>query len=179
MQFDVRDVVPWSRSTVFETHRDQLQGIAAYIESVERVDQRSRTRDAGGRVEQIHDWHGRTSVLPAMIRSFVPTEMLQWRETTVWCPHTWTATWTIATGLGPAVEAHGKNAYIEIDGRCAIEIEGAFGFHPDKVPQLAAVPASAAPMIEQFVVKLIVPMIKQSGEAVSAYLDAQGVKRTA
>ena len=172
MRFEVRDTNRFPRPTVFAVHRDELEQIAASMPDVERVEVRGRSRHADGREEQITHWAGSPSALPALIRPMVPASMLQWRQTTLWDPRTYVATWTIdLPGLGGAVHATGSNRYLEAPGGTTIEVEGDFAFRPEVVPQLKSIPASAVPIVERAVVSMIVPMIERTGSAVAKYLD--------
>ena len=78
---------------------------------------------------------------------------------------------------GPEGEARGTNRYLEDGAGCAIEVEGDFAFRPEKVPQLAAIPATTVPMVEKAVVALIVPLVKRSGAAVARFLDEEAASR--
>ena len=174
MRFEVTETTPHARSVVFAAHRDRLPEIARYLDEVERVELRSHSRHAGGREEQTHLWVGTSQALPPLVRSFVPAALLQWKQRTIWEPWSHTATWEIdVLALGPAIEARGKNVYLEDGTGCRIGIEGEFLFRPEKVPQLAAVPPSAVPMVEKAVVALIVPLVKRSGAAVARFLDEE------
>lgn len=172
MRFEVRETTGHPRPRVWAAHRDQLEEIVRLLPDVERVELRARSRHAGGREEQSHRWQGRPEVLPAAIRPFVPPHLLTWNQRTVWDPHTWTATWTIdVPALGPAVEAGGKNVYVEEQGLCVIALDGDFAFRPELVPQMKGIPAGAVPMVEKLVVSMIVPLVRRSGEAVARYLS--------
>lgn len=178
MQFDVRETTPHPRSVVFATHRDRLPDIVKYLDEVASVELRSRSLHAGGREEQVHLWVGTPAALPALIRPFVAPQLLTWKQKTVWDPFTWSATWEIdVLALGPAIEARGTNRYLEDGSGCTIEITGEFAFRPDKVPQLAQVPATAVPMVEKAVVALIVPLVKRTGTAVARFLDEERARQ--
>ena len=172
MRFEVRETTKYPREVVFATHRDRLEDIARYLPDVEKIDLRGRSRHAGGREQQTHLWTGSPSALPLLFRPFVPPNLLVWQQVTTWDPSTWTATWAIEVpGLGQAIVANGTNVYVDHGGSCRIDLDGDFAFHPERVPQLAAIPSSMAPMIEKVVVGLIVPMIERTGSAVAKYLD--------
>lgn len=179
MQFAVRETTHHPRSVVFAAHRDRLPEIVKHLEEVEKVELRSRSVHAGGREEQTHLWTGTSAALPPFVRPFVPAHLLAWKQKTIWEPYTWTATWEIEVlALGPAIEARGTNRYLEDGSGCAIEIEGDFAFRPDKVPQLAQIPANTVPMVEKAVVALIVPLVKRSGAAVARFLDEEVSRRS-
>ncbi|MEQ1503973.1 MAG: hypothetical protein ABMB14_17155 [Myxococcota bacterium] len=172
MRFEVRESARHARGVVFAAHRDELEAIARYLPDVEKVELRSRSKGARGLEEQVHWWTGSPSALPVFVRPMVPPHLLQWSQRTTWDPATHTASWTIEVpGLGPAVVAGGTNTYVDEGSTCGIGIVGDFAFHPERVPQLAGIPAAAVPMVERMVVKLIVPMIERTGAAVARYLD--------
>lgn len=180
MQFEVQEQTRHPRSTVFAAHRDRIEDIARHLPDVEKIEIRSRSRHADGREVQIQLWTGSPSALPVMIRPLVPPALLQWRQETTWDPNAWTADWDIEVpGLGPAIVARGRHLYTDAPAGCRIELQGDFEFHPERVPQLAQVPAAAVPLVEKAVVRLIVPMIRRTGSAVAAFLDeiSAGEKR--
>lgn len=174
MRFEVSETTSHPRSVVFAAHRDRVADIVRGLEEVDRVELRSRARHAGGREEHVHHWYGTAAALPALVRPFVPPHLLTWRQKTLWDPFHWTATWEIdLLALGPAVDVRGTNAYAEEGTGCRIDVAGDFVFRPDRVPQLAQIPASAVPMVEKAVVSLILPLVKRSGAAVARWLDEQ------
>ena len=174
MRFEVQERTTHARPAVFAASRDRLEQIVAYLEGVERVDLRSRARSAGGHEEQTYRWYGTSAALPALIRPLIPPSLLSWQQHTVWDVSRWTATWHIhVPGLGEAVQSRGTNVYHEDGAGCRIDLEGEFEFHPERVPELKGVPQAAVPMLEKFMVSLIVPLVKRSGEAVARYLTEQ------
>ncbi len=180
MRFDVVEDTRHPREVVFSAHKDRLLEIVPFLEDVEKIELRGRASHADGREEQTHLWYGSPSVVPALVRPMVPPHLLQWLQKTVWSRKTWTAEWTIdVPGLGGTVEASGRNVYVEAGGKCRIEVSGDFAFRPEKVKELAAVPASVVPMVEKIVVGLIVPLVQRTGVAVSRFLDEEAKKRAA
>lgn len=174
MRFEVREQTAYPRPIVFAAHRDHLEDIVRHVPDVERVEQRSRSKEAGGREQQTHIWTGAPSALPVLLRPMVPASMLSWQQVTTWDPSTWTATWQITVpGLGAAISANGTNVYVEQAGGCRIDIVGDFSFHPERVPQLQSMPGAMVPMVEKIVVGMIVPMIERTGSAVAKYLDSR------
>lgn len=158
---------------MFRTHRDEIGGIAAHLPAVRSVELRSRTQHARGTLELVHRWYGTKSALPALIRPAVPQDLLVWDQRTVWDPAGWVADWTIDVfSVGGAVVCDGRNTYLEGRRGCVIEVRGDFAFRPERVPQLSGVPRAAVPVVERAVVSVIVPLIKQTGAAVAAYLAA-------
>jgi hypothetical protein len=178
MQFQVQDAVRHPRSAVFAAHRDRIEDIARHLSDVERIEVRGRARHADGREVQTQWWTGSTSALPVLVRPLVPPALLQWRQQTTWDATRWAADWEIeVAGIGPAIVARGRHLYLEDSPvGCRIDLTGDFEFHPERVPQLAQVPASAVPMVEKAVISLIVPMIKRTGAAVARFLDEEAAR---
>lgn len=178
MRFEVEDHARFPRATVFAAHRDRLEDIVKFLPDVERVELRGRERHAGGKEVQHHHWTGSPAALPVLIRPLVPPALLQWRQVTTWDGANWRADWSIdVPGLGEAIAASGRHLYLEDGQHCRMELEGDFSFRPDRVPQLKQVPAAAVPMIEGVVVKIIVPMIQRTGEAVAKFLEQEAAGR--
>lgn len=171
MRFDVQDDAPFPRELVFRTHRDALPEIAPRMTEVERVERRGRAVTATGVITQTHRWVGHPSALPLLLRPLVPADMLRWEDESRWDPSTWTCSWRVTVpALGPMADITGTHTYTETPTGCRIALEGTFDFHPERVPQLT-LPPGAVPIVERFVVALIVPLVTKSGRAVVAYLQ--------
>lgn len=175
MRFDVVETVRHGPEQVFLAHRDRLADTIVYLDDVERVECRSSTRHAGGAVEQVHLWYGSPSVLPLLVRPFVPPHLLQWRQRTWWDPVERMARWEIdVPGLGTVIESAGTNRYEAHDGGWTrLVIGGDFHFRPERLEALErSLPPAAGPMVEKIAVGLVVPMVQRTGAAVSRFLDA-------
>ena len=61
-----------------------------------------------------------------------------------------------------------------LGGGGIVEVRGEFVLHAERIADLPTLPPGAVPLIERFVVAMIVPMIQQSGHAVSELLDGHG-----
>ena len=175
MDFSVSDDAPFPRPLVFATHRDEFETIAPRMAEVDRVRLKSQSVHADGTIEQKHEWFGHPKALPLLIRPLVPSEMLHWFGISHWNPHTFVATWTVEVpALGPMADITGKQAYVETPQGCRIDLSGSFDFHPERVPRLK-LPPGAVPVVERFIVSLIVPLLQKSGNAVVEHLrETQG-----
>lgn len=170
MEFSVSDEAPWPRQRVFETHRDGFAVIAPRMDEVDRVALRSRAVGADGVVIQVHEWVGNPAALPRLLRPFVSPQMLRWEDEARWDPHAFTCTWQVhVPALGPVAEIRGQHRYIETPGGCRIALDGRFDLHPEQWRGLT-LPPGAAPWIERFVVSLIVPLVRRSGQVVIEHL---------
>ncbi|MCB9679184.1 MAG: hypothetical protein H6737_29040 [Alphaproteobacteria bacterium] len=173
MDFQVSDDAPFSRDLVFRTHRDEFERIAPRLSEVERVVLKSQSTAADGTIEQKHEWFGHPSALPFFIRPLVPPEMLRWFGHTRWNPRDWECRWSVEVpALGPMADIQGFQRYHETPTGCRIELTGTFDFHPDRVPQVRLPPGSV-PVVERFVVSLIVPMMQKSAAAVIDHLKSE------
>ncbi|MEZ4317349.1 MAG: hypothetical protein R3F61_07585 [Myxococcota bacterium] len=178
MEFSVSDDAPFPRDLVFRTHRDEFERIAPRLPEVDRVALKSQSTAADGTIEQKHEWFGHPSALPFLIRPLVPPEMLRWFGHTKWNPKTFVCTWTVEVpALGPMADISGSQAYVETPTGCRIDLEGRFDFHPERVPQLK-LPPGARPVVERFVVALIVPLMQKSAGAVVEHLRSTGASPT-
>lgn len=170
MDFTVSDDAPFPRDLVFRTHRDDFESIAPRMKEVDRVRLKSESRHADGTLEQKHEWFGHKSALPFLMRPLVPAEMLRWFGITRWNPTTFECSWRVEIpALGPMAEIDGSQRYLEVSDGCRIEMTGRFDFHPERVPQLT-LPPGAVPIVERFVVSMVVPLFQKSGAAVVNHL---------
>lgn len=173
MDFNVTETARYPRERVFRAHRDEFCTIAARMPEVSRVTRRSRSAHADGTIEQVHRWNGAPAALPMLLRPLVPVELLEWDDESRWNPHSWRCDWKILVpGLGPMADIYGSQTYEETKAGCRMTLSGHFNFHPERVPKLT-LPPGARPIIERFIVGLIVPLLKKSGKAIVAHLDAQ------
>ncbi len=156
---------------LFRAYRDHLVEIAPMIRSVSRVELRSRSDNADGTVQLVHQWHGSNDAVPVFLRSFVRDEMLQWLDRTDWDATRREARWTIEIpGLGNAVKAWGSWRFTAHARGGQVDAIGDFEVNPAALPPAFA---SAKPMIERFVVGLLVPMVEDAGSAVVRWLDTR------
>jgi hypothetical protein len=176
MRFASREWLPFSAGRVFAAQRDEVDRIVPYLPDVEQVEQISEARAAGGDLVHVHRWTGSARSLPVLLRPFVRPEFLRWHQTTRWSGGTLVATWSIAVpALGTAIETGGVSRYIEgASSTCTVEIEGDLSFRPGASGELGHVPASAVPVVERFVVGVVVPMIARTTVAVGRYLREEG-----
>jgi hypothetical protein len=156
-----------SAERLFATYRDHLPEIAPRLSAVERVEKRSRTTFADGRVDQSHRWIGRPTVLPAAARAVVRPEWLQWLETTTWA--SLEARWAIELPfLGPAGRAWGSWSFVPEERGSRILAEGHFELVAAHLP---ATFLPAKPLVERMVMSLLQPLVGEAAQAVESWLE--------
>lgn len=175
MKFNLVDEIPWPRDVVFETHRDKLEQLVAYLPNVDGVDVRTRETD-GDVVRLVNVWSGSSSDVPALIRPVLKPDLLTWVDRATWDRGRWRCDWDIELNALPgAITARGYNLFQDEGDETVIQIQGEFVVHPDRIPGVPTMVARRAQgTIEKFVIGLLEPNMRLSNRAVEQYLDEHG-----
>lgn len=181
MDFDFTERGPKLPKAHFTTLRDRLPALVPYMNNAVGAEVRSVTTDAAGIVYREALWRGSMEAVPSMFRPMLREEMLVWLERTTWREDDLTAAWAMhLPGMPQLFTAQGHFTLYEADdGGTSVDIQGEFNVHAQAVSQLApGVPtpllAALVPRVEQFVVKLLDPNLREQHRAVHLLLDLEG-----
>lgn len=171
MQINAEILIPFPRSLVFTTYRDQLLDLIPYLPNVKGIDPQTRT-ETEGRVQLVNVWHGGGEI-PLPARALLSESMLSWTERTTWNPIDFTTDWQIEThAFTEAVSCTGKNYFLESNGGTKLISKGRLAIDASKihgVPHFLA--QMIAGVVEEFLGGKIEPNLLQLAAGVSAYLE--------
>ncbi len=172
MKFTLTDEIPYPRPLVFQTHRDALLELKAYMPNVADVVVEER-HEEGDVVRLLNRWTGASGDVPAVLRPVIRPEMLSWLDRATWDAGRWRTEWEITLlALPDAVTARGINVFRDDGDVTQIQMTGEFLLHPERIRGVPTfVARQAAPAIEKFVVGLLEPNLRKSNAAVRQYLD--------
>ncbi len=171
MQINAEILIPFPRSLVFSTYRDQLLDLIPYLSNVKGIEPQSRT-EINGRVQLVNVWHGGGEI-PPPARALLSESMLSWTERATWNPTDFTTDWQIEThAFTEAVSCIGKNYFLESTGGTKLVSTGKLAIDANQihgVPHFLA--KIIAGVVEDFLGSKIEPNLVQLGEGVRAYLE--------
>ena len=102
--------IPFPRPLVYVTYRDQLEEQVAYMDSVDRVEVKSR-RQEQGKVYCVNSWHSNAPI-PTPIRVVLGEKLFSWTESAIWNESDFTVRWQIQThAFTEAVFCAGSNRF--------------------------------------------------------------------
>ena len=171
MKLEVSVVLPFPRERVFNTYRDKLPDLSRYLPNVRSIQQLERN-DAGNVAKMLNRWRGGGEV-PAVARSFLSEDLLQWDDHATWDAAAWTCHWrTEVSAFKDAVRAEGLNTFEEVGpSSTRLTIRGDIEVDAMKVrgvPRLLAGGVGAT--IEKFLVATIRPNLVSVAEGLGKYL---------
>jgi hypothetical protein len=167
--------IPFPRSLVFKTYRDQLLDLIPYLPNVRNIEIKSR-RDVQGQLFCINHWHGGGEI-PVIARSILSDNMLSWTEHNIWDPTTYHLIWRIEThAFTKAVNCGGENRFVEDGNSTIVENRGHLIINPqqlDGIPELLR--GQVASVVENFLAQKITPNLLEMGQGVQRYLENSGI----
>ena len=181
MEFEYVEHISHPVDQVFETIRDHLTVLIPRIDGVDAIEELSR--DVEGTTTRITNlWHGNSASAPAPARPFVTKKMTTWRDHAVWHRDKREVHWRFETlyfdKLYDCSGIHYFSDEANKDGSegAQLRITGNLAVYPGRVPGVPKLVArGVAPMIEQFLIDMVSPNLKELPLAVQAHLDeAQG-----
>jgi hypothetical protein len=160
---------------VYAAYRDELPEIAAYMPDIRDI--QAVSREDEGDTTRLHNvWRAKREI-PSFAKSILKPDMLQWDDHALWNGSDHTCDWRLELRVfTDAVKCGGTNVFealspdttrVVLDGDLAINLT-----HVPGVPRILA--RRIAPKIEQFIVALITPNLKQVNRSLGDYLDAKG-----
>jgi hypothetical protein len=175
MKFTIKDSIPFPRDLVYATQRDRMPELAPFLNDIKEIIVKER-KDEGHITRFINDWRAGGTDIPSIARAFIKPEMLRWLDHATWDAKAFTCEWRTELGFLPeAIEARGRNQWIDAGSSTTVIIEGEIIVNAKKVPGVPSLMAgSIGGTIEKFVVGLIEPNLKKTNEGVTKFLRQQG-----
>ncbi len=163
--------VPFSRSLVYATYRDQLIALGATLPNVRSLQLKSR-QEIDQQVRLELEWHGGGDI-PAAARTLLDENLFNWTEYDVWDNQAFTVDWRIEThAYREAVFLAGQNRFLDQGDRTLVENRGSL-----KV-DLSAIHGVPSFLLDQMVhwvegllAKKIEPNLAKMGQNVQQYLE--------
>lgn len=162
-------------SRVFETYRDRLEDVAAYLDDIREIKVLSRKEE--GDATRLHNEWASDKEVPAVAAKFIKPEHLLWDDFAVWYASDTRCTWEIKTrAFTEAVRctgetrlvAHGEGTQVLLRGELSIDTSAIAG-----IPKFLA--GRITPQIEKFIVSLVTPNLERTNAAIGRFLDDQAV----
>ena len=165
--------LPFPRDVVFSAYRDKLLDLVDFLPNIRRIEVKSR-KDEGGIVSLVNEWHGGGEI-PAAARVVLAESMLSWTDYAEWNSDSFTCKWRIEThSFKDAIDCHGENRFVDVDGKTRLEIRGTLTIDAKKVkgvPKLLS--KSVSKTVEDFLLKKITPNLIEVSDGLRRYLERQ------
>lgn len=173
-KISVTDKVSYPRELVFETFREDLDELDTYLPDIESITTEDRDDIDENTTKIVRVWKAKDEDIPKMARKFIKPEMLCWTDTATWHEDEWTCDWEIELGFLPdAITSRGTNRYIDKGDSVEIIIDGTLEVDANKIPGVPRMLAGrVGKAVEQFVVKMITPNLKEVNRGMEKYLAA-------
>jgi hypothetical protein len=163
--------VPFSRSLVYATYRDQLPELGATLPNVRSLQLKSR-QETDHQVRLELEWRGGGDI-PAAARKLLNENLFNWTEYDVWDNQAFTVDWRIEThAYREAVLVAGLNRFLDYGDRTLVESRGAVKIDLSAIP--GAPPFLRDQMVhwvEGLLAQKIEPNLLQMGQNVRQYLE--------
>lgn len=175
MQINVPSTIPFNRSEVFNTYRDDLTELVRYLPNVSKIEQVTREEPSQGVVKLENHWCAEANI-PKVAQAFIKPDMLKWVDYATWNLNDWTCEWRIETFfMREAVSCGGKN-YFKVQGDTAtgLTITGDLSLNMKAVPGVPRLLAGTVkPQLEKFIVALITPNFHTINDGIVSHLKTK------
>lgn len=172
-RIDIRDTIRFPRQEVFETYRDRLPELAAYLPNIDLITVESRTEREDGRIELLNLWKAARGEVPAVARPFVKPDMLQWHDHALWDNTAFTCAWrTEPFFLKDAVSSTGTNHFRDLgDDTMELHLTGTIEVDGAKLPGVPRLMSrKVASAVESFVVKMMEPNLRAINRGLEKFI---------
>ena len=171
MQINSESHIAHPLADVYEAYRDQLPKIAEYIPDIKEIRVQSREKSSDG--VTIHNLWVAERDLPRMIKGVVKPEMMQWDDFAEWNDAENYVAWRLVIpAFKKQVQCEGRNSFFADGDGTRVVLTGELHIKLENVPGVPKFMAKKlAPKIEEFIVNLITPNLKQVNTSLGQYLD--------
>ncbi len=175
MQFEYDELINHPISKVYPLIRDKMADVVPYLPNVESIVVVEREEKGEGKLRLLNRWQGKSGAIPRIVRPFVTSEMRIWEDDALWFDDEHKVEWTFFTkSFDRLYDCSGVNSFhVKDENTTRVVIKGKLDVYPERlkaVPKMLA--RKARPKVEQFLIKMITPNLKELPQAVQTYLDA-------
>lgn len=173
MKFEIASPIEFPRPAVFAALQHNLADLAPLLPNIDRVDTVEASSHADGRDYTLHHWHATPDMAPALIWPFVSTAMTQWLDYGYWDQKNWSIEWRFESPkIKGMYHCGGTHRLLERSATtCTLIFAGELAIDPAKVPGIPVfVAKKAAPLVEKFLLDLILNNLERLPKAVNMYL---------
>ncbi len=156
---------------VYRTYRDRMPEIAAYMPDIERIEVRSRTDGPRG-PQLVNIWRAKNNI-PKVAQGVVKPEWLYWEDHAQWDDtNTWVDWTLVVPTFREGVRCSGRNQFFADGAGTRVLLTGELTIKIKDVPGVPSLLAGRiAPMVEEFIVKLVTPNLEKVNHSLGQFLD--------
>jgi hypothetical protein len=171
LEISVDSQLPFSRSLVYVTYRDNLIELGADLPNVRSLQLKSR-QETDQQVLIELEWRGGGD-LPAAARKLLSEDLFNWTEYDVWDNHAFTVDWRIEThAYQEAVSLAGQNRFLDQGDYTLVESRGSLSVDLNAIHGMPSfLRDQMLHWVEELLAKKIEPNLVQMGQNVQKYLE--------
>lgn len=171
MRIDAKSLILHPLADVYQAYRDHLPELARYIPDIREIIVRSRVDGAEG-PKILNEWVADREI-PKVAAGIIKPEMTRWEDHAQWNDAGMFVDWRLVIPTFQSqvrcagrnqFRAQGDHTLVHLSGELDIDLRDVPG-----VPRLLA--GRLAPMVEEFIVKLVTPNLIRTNESLGSYLD--------
>ncbi len=172
--------LPFDRTLVFETYRDQLPELTDYLPNIRSIRVLERKELDRGDVELVNEWVGGGDI-PAIARSVIKESMLRWTDYATWHADDFTCDWRTEThAFTEAFTSGGTNRYVATADGARLEIRGTLRCDSSKIPGVPRfMQAKVNRTVEALLARQIAGNLQQVAKGVTRWLKERGAEPSA
>lgn len=155
---------------VYETYRDRLPEISAYMLDIREIEVvRREPRDKGPFLLNI--WKAENRI-PSVAKKVVRPDMLQWEDHADWDDANTHVDWRLVIpAFQDQVRCSGRNAFFAAGDATRVVLSGDLDIDIKRIPGVPRVLAGRLkPQIEQFIVKLVQPNLEKVNGSLEQFM---------
>jgi hypothetical protein len=172
MRIFVEDVINFPQQAVYDTQRNEMAKLVAYLPNINKIEVLEREERDGG-VRIVNLWRAAATDVPRIIRPFVKPEMLQWHDYAEWFDDDHYCTWRLKTGFfTEQVSVRGKTSFLRLgENKSKCVIDGDLSVDHTRLPGVPRLVAKkVVKEVEKLVIRLMTPNMTSVNRGIERYL---------
>ncbi len=171
MKLSVISKVPYSKSDVLTTMRDEMPNLVQYLPNVDSIVVENREELENGEVKLLNRWKAAKTEVPLVARAFISADKMSWLDDAHWFDDR--VEWSLKMNfMTDRISCVGKTTFTEKDGVTEVHIDGDLDINLKGLcPGLMLKKVTSA--VESFVLKTLEPNFQKNAEAVKRFLDSK------
>jgi hypothetical protein len=155
---------------VYETYRDRLPEIAAFMPDIKTIEVKSRVDGANG--PKVHNVWTASTEIPAIARRVIKPSMMQWDDHADWNDGQTYVDWRLVIpAFANQVRCSGRNSFSNAGKATRVELTGTLDIDIRSIPGVPRLLArKIKPQVEAFIGRLIQPNLETVNVSLEKFL---------
>jgi hypothetical protein len=172
MKIQSESIIAFPLDEVYQTYRDRLPEIAAFMPDVREIQVLKRQDGPTG--PKLHNRWFASTELPSVAKNIVKPEWMQWDDHADWNDAGRYVAWRLELpALGQQVQCSGRNSFFAAPGGTRVALSGDLEIKLQNIPGVPSFMAKRlAPQVEAFIIKLITPNLEKVNASLERFLQS-------